>query len=85
MTREQQIIEKLEKLYELYKNYHLDPQRFLYTEWVTKCSKLESELKLLKAQDEESSNEECKHEFVMGEYISQPYGTCLVCGRTIIK
>lgn len=85
MTKEQQIIQTQDELIKLYRGYRLDPQRFLYTEWATKCSKLESELKLLKEQDEESSNEECKHEFVMGEYISQPYGTCLVCGRTIMK
>ena len=25
----------------------------------------------------------CKHEFISKEYISQTYGTCLVCGQTI--
>jgi hypothetical protein len=59
----------------------------LKQEWIkdwyflpVECGKLESELELLKAQDEE-----CKHEFITREYMSQPYGTCLVCGRTIIK
>lgn len=26
----------------------------------------------------------CSHEFIQREYISQPYGTCLSCGKTII-
>lgn len=26
---------------------------------------------------------ECKHEFVSREYISQPYGTCVVCGAFV--
>jgi hypothetical protein len=79
MTREQQIIEILELV--------KSPPRKPFGVG----SKLDEEIivkrieHILKAQDEESSNEECKHEFVMGEYISQPYGTCLVCGRTIIK
>lgn len=28
--------------------------------------------------------ESCSHEFVSREYSSQPYGTCLSCGKTII-
>jgi hypothetical protein len=31
------------------------------------------------------THKDCKHKSVVGEYISQPYGTCLVCGRTIFK
>lgn len=27
--------------------------------------------------------EECTHEFVSREYLSQPYGTCMSCGKTI--
>jgi len=27
---------------------------------------------------------ECRHEFISHEYASQPFGTCLECGKTII-
>lgn len=30
------------------------------------------------------SNSVCSHEFIAREYTSQPYGTCLACGRTIL-
>ena len=26
----------------------------------------------------------CSHEFIEREYASQPYGTCLACGKTIL-
>jgi hypothetical protein len=29
------------------------------------------------------SNSVCEHEFIAREYTSQPYGTCMVCGKTI--
>ena len=30
------------------------------------------------------SNSVCSHEFIEREYASQPYGTCLACGKTIL-
>lgn len=30
------------------------------------------------------SNSVCSHEFIAREYASQPYGTCLACGRSIL-
>ena len=27
----------------------------------------------------------CEHEFVSREYSSQPYGTCLSCGKTVLS
>jgi len=29
--------------------------------------------------------EECKHEFVFREYLSQPYGTCAVCNSFVLN
>lgn len=37
-------------------------------------------------EEDKNENEEdmvCDHEFISREYISQPYGTCMTCGRTI--
>lgn len=28
--------------------------------------------------------EKCNHELIAKEYLSQPYGTCVVCGQTLI-
>lgn len=27
----------------------------------------------------------CDHEFIAREYFSQPFGTCLCCGKTVIN
>lgn len=32
---------------------------------------------------EKTDNKDCKHELVVREYIGQPYGTCVECGKTI--
>lgn len=37
----------------------------------------------LEFPEEEESN--CPHEFISREYFSQPYGTCISCGRTIFN
>lgn len=34
---------------------------------------------------EEDRIKNCQHEFVSREYESQPYGTCLSCGRTVFS
>lgn len=31
----------------------------------------------------EDKKKNCSHEFVYREYFSQPYGTCLECGKTV--
>jgi len=52
----------------------------------TKSKKeLEERKELEKTLELAENNKDCKHEFVFSEYLSQPYGTCLVCGRTIFK
>lgn len=33
---------------------------------------------------QEDQIKSCKHEFVFKEYLSQPYGTCAVCGQTVL-
>jgi len=40
---------------------------------------------LNKALELVEKHKDCKHEFAAKEYPSQPYGTCLICGRTIFK
>ena len=32
-----------------------------------------------------SENTECTHEFIAREYSSQPYGTCVICNKTIFQ
>jgi len=51
----------------------------------------EAEDKLIKFLNGNGANEieciepPCKHEFVQREYSSQPYGTCISCGKTILS
>ena len=33
----------------------------------------------------ENETIDCDCEFVYKEYSSQPYGTCMVCGKTVLK
>lgn len=58
-----------------------------------KREKLKEDLqKLISEEDYETCQgisdalkESCTHEFVSREYSSQPYGTCMACGKTIFN
>lgn len=51
--------------------------------------KIDRSIQLSKAVDfcEEFKTESecCDHEFISREYASQPFGTCMSCGKTIMK
>lgn len=49
-----------------------DLKRFIGEEDYETCEGISQALK-----------ESCTHEFVSKEYASQPYGTCMACGKTI--
>lgn len=34
---------------------------------------------------QKENNSKCDHEFVSREYLSQSYGTCMICGQTVFK
>lgn len=58
-TKNERIIEKRDELLKSYRDYLLDPQRVLYSEWDKKIKRLESELASLTEQIEIKETENC--------------------------
>lgn len=59
--------------------------RVQHLEAMGNCYYTPARLEEMKEECDNYNTANCSHEFVGGEYLSQPYGTCLSCGRTIIK
>jgi hypothetical protein len=62
-----------------YKPYGMSDEEFEYEVKI-------AEQKLSEWEDhQEELRKSCTHEFISREYLSQPYGHCLCCGRTILS